>query len=57
MMQRLKFYNIAKCQEYKLTPLKNTKEFNKKDYVTVRYKDIVLYRGYVTKLNNIKSTK
>ena len=57
MMQRLKFYNIAECQEYKLTPIKNTKEFNKKDYVTVRYKDVVLYRGYVTKLNNIKSTK
>jgi len=50
MQRRLRFYGIEKCDGYLLEelPLQSKKEPN----VTIRYKEIPLYKADVTKLNN-----
>lgn len=50
MQLRLKFYGIEKCNKYILekVPLKSKKRVN----VTIGYKDIIIYKANVTKLNN-----
>ncbi len=51
MQKRLKFYNINKCSENILieTSLKSKKVSN----VTISYKGKVIYKAYVTNINNI----
>ncbi|MEO1938149.1 MAG: hypothetical protein ABGW85_05870, partial [Sulfurimonas sp.] len=49
MQRRLRFYGIEKCNTYRLEslPLKSKKDSD----VTIRYRDVVLYKADVTKLN------
>jgi hypothetical protein len=53
MQQRLRFYGITKCSQniLKEQPL----EMKKQADVTIRYKNRILYRADVTKLNNKQS--
>lgn len=51
MQLRLHFYKIEKCNKYKLT----TQSFDSKEKsnVTISYKNNIVYRANVTKINNI----
>jgi len=50
MQLRLKFYGVSKCQDYIMRELKpNSTESQN---VTISYKNDILYRAYVTKVNN-----
>jgi hypothetical protein len=53
MQERLRFYGIAKCKDNKLIEL--PLESKKPSDVTIRYKNKILYRAVVTKLNNKQS--
>lgn len=50
MTQRLQFYGVAKCNEYKL--VENPKTIQDGLSVTISYKKRVIYRANVTKLNS-----
>lgn len=50
MQRRLKFYSIGKCDKNILKELQL--DSNEKNNVTIRYKNRVLYKANVTKLNN-----
>jgi len=49
MQLRLKFYNVDRCNENILNEMKTS--FNEKSNVTIRYKNKILYKANVTKLN------
>ncbi|MBN2815256.1 MAG: hypothetical protein JXQ67_01130 [Campylobacterales bacterium] len=49
MQLRLEFYGIKKCDAYLLRELKDKVE--EMQNVTISYKNVTLYRGYVTKVN------
>jgi len=49
MSQRLKFYGIAKCNKAIL--MEGIFNIDKKNSVTISYKDKIVYSAYVTKLN------
>ncbi|WP_297443491.1 hypothetical protein [Sulfurimonas sp.] len=51
MQLRLKFYNIEKCEQFKLKelPLRSKQTTN----VTIRYSNKIIYKAHVTKINNI----
>lgn len=49
MQDRLKFYNVTKCNNYIL--FKNAINTDNKDSVTISYKNIPVYTATVTKLN------
>ncbi len=51
MQLRLKFYSISKCKKHYLQemPIRSSHKTN----VTISYKNRVLYRGNVTKINNL----
>ena len=49
MQERLYFYDIKKCSQYALTEQKlDSSQYN----VTVSYRNKLLYKGYVTNINN-----
>jgi len=50
MQLRLRFYSIAKCNDFQL--IQYPYNDKKKTDVTIRYKDKILYKADVTKLNN-----
>jgi len=50
MQRRLRFYGVEKCDKNILLPL--PLESDKEANVTIRYKNVVLYKADVTKLNN-----
>jgi len=53
MQKRLRFYSIEKCHDYLLVELPF--EAKVKPNVTISYRDKILYRATVTKLNNKQS--
>ena len=50
MQRRLRFYGIEQCKQYDLKEIPNKSA--KSADVTIRYKNKILYRATVTKLNN-----
>jgi lysylphosphatidylglycerol synthetase-like protein (DUF2156 family) len=49
MSKRIEFYGIKKCEEYRLT--KVALDAQKKNNVTISYKNKIVYRANVTKIN------
>jgi hypothetical protein len=50
MQERLRFYSVEKCENYRLKSL--SLKSKKEPDVTISYKNITLYKATVTKLNN-----
>ncbi len=53
MQKRLRFYGIDKCTQNRLDTI--SLQSTKQESVTIRYKNKILYRATVTKLNNKQS--
>ncbi|WP_321778894.1 hypothetical protein [Sulfurimonas sp.] len=50
MQNRLRFYNVTYCNKYKF--IRNRNKNNLYNNVTISYKNIIVYEGYVTKGNH-----